>query len=140
MFAAGLKTSDVLEPSVASHRPRYIEPASVPEFTGETSSATEAEKPTEPTLLPEVAETAEVPTKVELKQSNILLSETKEKAEAPSTEKIVWLARSSCSFFYHRGCVLSLLPSDGIAIVRVDKPDGIKYPIQSLLFSASEGC
>ena len=45
---------------VLTHRPRYIEPASVPEFTGETSSATEAEKPTEPTLLPEVAETAEV--------------------------------------------------------------------------------
>jgi hypothetical protein len=59
----------------------------VPEFTGETSSATEAEKPTEPTLLPEVAETAEVPTKIELEQSKIL-SETKEKAEAPSTEKM----------------------------------------------------
>jgi hypothetical protein len=59
----------------------------VPEFTGETSSATEAEKPTEPTLLPEVAETAEVPTKIELEEPKILLSETKEKAEAPSTEK-----------------------------------------------------
>ena len=60
----------------------------MPEFTGETSSATEAEKPTEPALLPEVTETAEVPTKIELEQSNILLSETKEKAEAPSTEKM----------------------------------------------------
>jgi hypothetical protein len=72
---------------VLTHRPRYIEPASVPEFIGETSSATEAEKPTEPTLLPEVAETAEAPTKVELEQSKILLSETKEKAKAPSSEK-----------------------------------------------------
>jgi hypothetical protein len=60
----------------------------VPEFTGETSSATEAKKPIEPTLLPEVAETAEVPTKIELEQSNILLSETKEKAEAPFSEKM----------------------------------------------------
>jgi hypothetical protein len=43
---------------VLTHRPRYIEPATVPEFTGETSSATEV---TEPTLLPEVTEMAEVP-------------------------------------------------------------------------------
>jgi hypothetical protein len=43
---------------VLTHRPRYIEPATVPEFAGETSSATEAE---EPTLLPEVKEVAEVP-------------------------------------------------------------------------------
>lgn len=48
---------------VLTHRPRYIEPASVPEFAGETSSATEAEKPIKPTLLPEVAEMAEAPTK-----------------------------------------------------------------------------
>jgi hypothetical protein len=41
---------------VLTHRPRYIEPATVPEFTGETSSATEAE---EPTLLAEVTEMAE---------------------------------------------------------------------------------
>jgi hypothetical protein len=60
----------------------------VPEFTGETSSASEAEKPTEPTLLPEVAEMAEVPPKIELEQPKILLSETKEKAEVPSTEKM----------------------------------------------------
>jgi hypothetical protein len=45
-----------------------------------------------------------------------------------------WLARSSCSFFFCRGCVFSLLPSNGIAIVRVDKPDCVKYPIQPLFF------
>jgi hypothetical protein len=60
----------------------------VPEFTGETSSATEAEKPPEPTLLPEVTETAKMPTKIELDQSKTLLSETKEKVETPSTEKM----------------------------------------------------
>jgi hypothetical protein len=73
---------------VLTHRPRYIEPASVPEFTGETSSATEAEKPTKPTLLPEVAEMAEAPKRIELKEPKILLPETKEMAEAPSTEKM----------------------------------------------------
>jgi hypothetical protein len=73
---------------VLTHRPRFIEPASVPEFTGETSSATEAEKPTEPTLLPEVAEMAEAPTRIELKEPKVLLPETKEMAEAPLTEKM----------------------------------------------------
>jgi hypothetical protein len=71
---------------VLTHRPRYIEPASVPEFTGETPSATEAEKPTKPTLLPEVAEMAEAPTRTELEKPKILLPETKEMAEAPSTK------------------------------------------------------
>jgi hypothetical protein len=73
---------------VLTHRPRYIEPASVPEFTRETSSATEAEKPTKPTLLLEVAETAEAPTRIELEEPKVLLPETKEKAEGPSSEKM----------------------------------------------------
>jgi hypothetical protein len=33
---------------VLTHRPRYIEPATVPEFGGETSSATEAKEPAPP--------------------------------------------------------------------------------------------
>src|SRR6187455_2134876 len=43
---------------VLTHRPRYIGLATVPEFAGETSSATEAK---EPTLLPEIEKLAEVP-------------------------------------------------------------------------------
>jgi hypothetical protein len=43
---------------VLTHRPRYIEPATVPEFAGATSSATEAK---EPTLLPNIEGLAEVP-------------------------------------------------------------------------------
>jgi hypothetical protein len=43
---------------VLTHRPRYIEPATVPEFVGETSSATEAK---EPTPLPNIEGLAEVP-------------------------------------------------------------------------------
>jgi hypothetical protein len=58
---------------VLTHRPRHIEPASVPEFTGETSSATEAEQPT---LLPEIAEMAEAPS-----------TEKMEEAKKPTKEK-----------------------------------------------------
>jgi hypothetical protein len=72
---------------VLTHRPRYIEPASVPEYTGETPSATEAEESTKPTLLPEVAEMAEATTRIELKEPKVLLLEGKEMAEAPLTEK-----------------------------------------------------
>jgi hypothetical protein len=43
---------------VLTHRPRYIEPATVPEYVGETSSATEAK---EPTLLPNIEESTKVP-------------------------------------------------------------------------------
>src|SRR5699024_3462030 len=73
---------------VLTHRPRYIEPASVPEFTGKTSSATEAKRPTKPTLLPVVAEMAETPKRIELEEPKILLLETEKMAEAPSTEKM----------------------------------------------------
>jgi hypothetical protein len=43
---------------VLTHRPRYIEPATVPEFVGETSSATEAK---EPTCLQNIEELAAMP-------------------------------------------------------------------------------
>jgi hypothetical protein len=43
---------------VLTHRPRYIEPAKVPEFVGETSSATEAK---EPTHLQNIEELAAMP-------------------------------------------------------------------------------
>jgi hypothetical protein len=55
---------------VLTHRPRYIEPATVPEFIGETSSATEAK---EPTPVPKIKEMAEVP--------------ATEKTEEPRTEE-----------------------------------------------------
>jgi hypothetical protein len=43
---------------VLTHRPRYMEPATVPEFAGGISSATEAK---EPTLLPNIEVLAEAP-------------------------------------------------------------------------------
>jgi hypothetical protein len=41
---------------VLTHRPRYIEPATVPEFIGETSSATEAKEPPRVQKIEEMAE------------------------------------------------------------------------------------
>jgi hypothetical protein len=62
---------------VLTHQPRYIEPATVPEFVGETSSATEAKEPTppqnieEPAVMPEM-EKIEEPRAEEIKTSEIL--------------------------------------------------------------------
>jgi hypothetical protein len=70
---------------VLTHRPRYIEPATVPEFSGETSSATEAK---ESTLLAGVKELAEVPATEKLEEPKTLLPEIKELAEVPATEKM----------------------------------------------------
>jgi hypothetical protein len=62
---------------VLTHRPRYIEPAIVPEFVGETSSATEAKEPThlqnieEPAAMPEM-EKMEEPRAEEAKSSEVL--------------------------------------------------------------------
>jgi hypothetical protein len=73
---------------VLTHRPRYIEPASVPEFTEKSSSATEAKKPINPATPPAAAEITETPKRIEPEEPKVLLPETKEVAEAPSTEKI----------------------------------------------------
>jgi hypothetical protein len=59
---------------VLTHRPRYIELATVPELASETSSATEAKKTT---LLPEIEQLAEVP--------------ATEKIEGPKTEEATTL-------------------------------------------------
>jgi hypothetical protein len=62
---------------VLTHRPRYIEPATVPEFGGETPLATEAK---EPTLTQRIEEPAAKP-----KASSIKLAEPK----ADNIEEIV---------------------------------------------------
>jgi hypothetical protein len=55
---------------VLTHRPCYIEPAIVPEFGGETSSATEAKEPAPPTQ--KIEEPAAMP-----KESSAKLAEPK---------------------------------------------------------------
>jgi hypothetical protein len=75
---------------VLMHRPHYIEPATVPEFVGETSSATEAK---EPTPLPNVEELVimlemekiEEPKARETRTSEILSPSAK--VEVPKSQK-----------------------------------------------------
>jgi hypothetical protein len=75
---------------VLTHRPRYIEPATVPEFVGETSSATEAKEPTplpnieEPVIMPEM-EKIEEPKAKETRTSEILSPSAK--VEVPKSQK-----------------------------------------------------
>jgi hypothetical protein len=57
----------------------------VPEYTGETSSATEAK---EPTLLPEIKELVEVRATEKLEEPRNLLPEIKGLAEVPAIEKM----------------------------------------------------
>jgi hypothetical protein len=67
---------------VLTHRPRYIEPATMPEFVGETSSATGAKERTpllnieEPAIMPEM-EKIEEPRAEEAKTSEILSPSSK---------------------------------------------------------------
>jgi hypothetical protein len=61
---------------VLTHRPRYIEPATVPEFVGETSSATEAK---EPTLLPNIEEPAKMPAMEKIEEPRAEETKTSEK-------------------------------------------------------------
>jgi hypothetical protein len=75
---------------VLTHRPRYIEPATVPEFVGETSSAAEAK---EPTLLPQIEELAEVPATKKIEEPRTEETKTSEvlspsaKIEAVKSQK-----------------------------------------------------
>jgi hypothetical protein len=75
---------------VLTHRPRYIEPATVPDFGGETSSATEAKGPAltqrveEPAAMPK-ADKIEEPRLEETKTSEILSPSVG--VEAPKIQK-----------------------------------------------------
>jgi hypothetical protein len=74
---------------VFMHRPRYIEPATVPEFVGESSSAPEAKEPTplpnieEPVIMPEI-EKIEEPKAKETRTSKILSPSAK--VEVPKSQ------------------------------------------------------
>jgi hypothetical protein len=62
---------------VLTHRPRYMEPATVPDFVGETSSAIEAK---EPTPLSTTEEPAEVPVTEKIEEP---------RAEDPKTSEVI---------------------------------------------------
>jgi hypothetical protein len=75
---------------VLTHRPRYIESATVPKYVGETSSATKAK---EPTLLPNIEGPAKVPATEKIEEPRAEETKTSEilspsaKAEAPKSQK-----------------------------------------------------
>jgi hypothetical protein len=75
---------------VLTHRPRYIEPATVPEYAGETSSATEAK---EPTPVPNVEEPIIMPKMKKIEEPKATKTRTYEilspsaKIEAPKSQK-----------------------------------------------------
>jgi hypothetical protein len=75
---------------VLMHRPSYIEPATVPEFVGESSSVLEAREPTplpnieEPVIMPEI-EKIEEPKAKETRTSGILSPSAK--VEVPKSQK-----------------------------------------------------
>ena len=66
---------------VFTHRPRHIEPASVPEYTGGTPSAAEAEQPL---LLPEIAEMAEAPSTEKMEEAKNLTKEKTSETLSPA--------------------------------------------------------
>jgi hypothetical protein len=68
---------------VLTHRPCYIEPATVPEFVGETSLATETK---ESTPLPKIEELAEVPATEKIEEPRT--EETKTSEVLSPSEKI----------------------------------------------------
>jgi hypothetical protein len=75
---------------VLTHRPRYIEPTTVPEFVGESSSAPEAKEPTplpnieEPVIMPEIEKIEETKAK-EIRTSEMLSPSAK--VEVPKSQK-----------------------------------------------------
>ena len=75
---------------VLTHRPRYIEPATVPDYGGETSSATEAEGPA---LTQRIEELAATPKTDKIEEPRIEETKTLEvlspsvEVEAPKTQK-----------------------------------------------------
>jgi hypothetical protein len=77
---------------VLTHRPRYIEPAIVPDFGGETSSATEAREPThlqnieEPAAMPEM-EKIEEPRAEETRTSEVLSPSARVEVSMPKAQK-----------------------------------------------------
>jgi hypothetical protein len=72
---------------VLTHRPRYIEPAAVPEFGGKTSSAADPKEPIPPTQKAE--EPATMPKAPSAEQAEAKIG--KDKAEKPETEGIKML-------------------------------------------------
>jgi hypothetical protein len=104
---------------VLTHRPRYIEPAMVPEFGGEASSAAEPKEPApptqkieEPTVMPKASSTELIETKVD--KDEVERSKTEEATKmpgilSPSTEATVQKAEKSSAITPRRKRMVNVL-------------------------------
>jgi hypothetical protein len=119
---------------VLTHRPRYIEPAIVPEFGGETSSATEAKElapPTqkieEPAAMSEAPSTKLIETKVD--EDKAERSKTEEATKmpeilSPSAEATVLKAEKSSAITPRRKRMVNVL--DILETIDSKRPSSIK--------------
>jgi hypothetical protein len=101
---------------VLTHRPRFIEPASVPEFCGETSSATEAKEPAPPTQkIEEPAEVSKAPSAKLAEPKVVNIEETRVKGTkilevlSPSVEVTVPKAQKGLTVTPKRKRMASVL-------------------------------
>jgi hypothetical protein len=124
---------------VLTHRPRYIEPAIVPEFGGETSSVTEAkeaapptQKTEEPAALPKVPSTKLIETRID--EGKAERSKTEEAAKmpeilSPSAEATVLKAEKSSAITPRRKRMVNVL--DILETTDSQRPSSIKKVAES---------
>jgi hypothetical protein len=124
---------------VLTHRPRYIEPAIVPEFGGETSSVTEAkeaapptQKTEEPAAMPKVPSTKLIETRVD--EDKAERSKTEEAAKmpeilCPSAEATVLKAEKSSAITPRRKRMVNVL--DILETTDSKRPSSIKKVAES---------
>jgi hypothetical protein len=129
---------------VLTHRPRYIEPAIVPEFGGETSSVTEAKEPApptqnieEPAVMPKAPSTKLIESKVD--EDKAERSKTEEvtkmpKVLSPSTEATVLKAEKSSAITPRRKRMVNVL--DILETTDSKRPSSIKKVAESAVAQA----
>jgi hypothetical protein len=124
---------------VLTHRPRYIEPATVPEFGGETSAVAEAKEPAPPTQ--EIKESAVMPKapsskliETRVNEDKAEKSETEEAAKmpeilSPSAEATVLKVEKSYAITPRRKRMVNVL--DILETTDFERPSSIKKVAES---------
>jgi hypothetical protein len=117
---------------VLTHRPRYIEPATVPEYGGETSSVTATKKPAPSTQ--KIEEPAVVP-KARVDEGEAERSKTEEAAKmpeilSPSAEATVLKAEKSSAMTPKRKRMVNVL--DILETTDSKRPSPIKKVAESV--------
>jgi hypothetical protein len=124
---------------VLTHRPRYIEPAIVHEFSGETSSVTKAKEPApptqkieEPAVMPKVPSTKLIETRVD--EDKAERSKTEEATKmpeilSPSAEATVLKVEKSSAITPRRKRMVNVL--DILETTDSKRPSSIKKVVES---------